>query len=40
MEIGATKAVQERSKTIKISDMRGDLPVFCYEENLYGYKIC
>ena len=34
MEIGATKAVQERLKTIKISEMNGALPVFCWDTHL------
>ena len=34
MEIGATKAVQERLKTIKVSEMKGAFPVFCWDTHL------
>ena len=38
MEIGATKAVQERLKTIKAEAVTGVLPVFCWDTHLVKRK--
>lgn len=39
MEIGATKAVQERLKTIKAEAVTGVLPVFCWDTHLLREKV-
>ena len=38
MEIGATKAVQERLKTTKIDDINGVSLVFCWDTHLTKIK--
>lgn len=38
MEIGATKAVQERLKTTKIDEIKGASLVFCWDTHLTKIK--
>ena len=38
MEIGATKAVQERLKTTKIDEIKGVSLVFCWDTHLTKIK--
>ena len=38
MEIGATKAVQDRLKTTKIEESKGASLVFCWDTNLTKIK--
>ena len=38
MEIGATKAVQDRLKTTKIEESKGDSLVFCWDTHLTKIK--